>query len=452
MKKIYLSLLAATFALTGTAQKMELQAGESLPVTRVSNIETTYGASNKVSSAVISDTLWYFFNKHFFRNTPPTNGSFPTFKNAATYTNTNFPQRWGAVFLNSGPVAVTGAEMLTFAQASSPSSSVNVGLYLYNVVGGVPSGAPVNSCIASVPQATSGSNYGCDFTLPSLVSGDYAIIAKNISSVVGDTIRVFFTNAKQFTSTATSSEKFGEGLGITGTSAAFFPMTGLFTPTNTTDYEPLVMPRVTYSVTTDHNFTSATICNTTAVTYVNMSSAWINHRQYNMNRFWKHWFPFGNVTGYTAVANKDSVYTWDFGNASPFVYDVSPTYSYPNGGSFTGLLTSKIMKSSSFAVILDSKTWNVTVSVCNVGLTENNIENQFAVYPNPANNNVTIYLNNANDNTQIEVLNALGQVVLTQRGNVYKNELNVETLSNGVYFVKVRDGKQSSTSKLIIEK
>lgn len=451
MKKIYLSLVAATFALTGTAQKMELQAGESLPVTRISHVDANVSVGNKAASAVISDTIWYFFNKHFYRNTPPTNGSFPTFKNAATYTNTNFPQRWGAVFLNSGPLAVTGAEMLTFAQTSSPSSSVNVALYLYNVVGGVPSGAPINTCIVAVPQATSGSNYGCNYTIPSVVTGDYAIIAKNVSSTPGDTIRVFLTNAKQFTSTATASEKFGEGLGITGTSSAFFPMTGLFTPTNTTDYEPLVMPRVTYSVTTDHNFTSATICNTTAVTYVNMSSSWINHRQYNMNRFWKHWFPFGNTTGYNA-AQKDSVFTWDFGNASPFVYDVSPTYSYPSGGTFSALLSSKIQTQAFGTTYVDTKAWTVSVTVCNVGLAENNIENQFAVYPNPANSNVTVYLNNANDNTQIEVLNALGQVVLTQRGNVYKNTLSTESLSNGVYFIKVRDGKQSSTSKLIIEK
>ncbi len=466
MKKIYLSLLASTLFFAANAQKPQVTSAgncevnnnlkerqHSKLISSPSEVESAYKVNANVP---IHDSNYYFFNKHFFRNAPPNHLSFPTFKNAPTYTSATFPQRWGAVFLNSGSLEVVGAEILTFAQTNSSSSNVNVGVYLYNVSGGVPTGAPINSMVVAVPQSTAGDFHGANFPTPSTVSGDFAIIFKNISPVNQDTIRVFFTNAKTPTSTATANEKFGEGLGIVGTQSNFFVMTGVFSPTNTTDYEPIVAPIVNYTVTANHNFTSTTICNTDNITYVNTSSAWINHRQYNMNRFWKHWAPFGNTAAFTQVTTNnllDSVYTWDFGDGSPFKYAESPSHTYGmNTGAMNANLSAKIRKQGTYMFAMDVKTWNVTVNVCNVGLTENNLENQFKLYPNPANNEVSVYLNNANDNSQISILNALGQVVLTQKANAYKNTVNIQSLAKGVYFVRVSDGKQSSTSKLVIEK
>ena len=44
----------------------------------------------------------------------------------------------------------------------------------------------------------------------------------------------------------------------------------------------------------------------------------------------------------------------------------------------------------------------------------------------------------------------LGQVVISKSNVSDKNELNTESLSKGVYFVRVINGKVLSTTKLII--
>ena len=102
--------------------------------------------------------------------------------------------------------------------------------------------------------------------------------------------------------------------------------------------------------------------------------------------------------------------------------------------------------------VLDSKSWSLNVKICNVGLTENSLVSQVGVYPNPATDKVTVYVNNASQDTQIQVLNALGQVVITHANITEKNELNTESLTKGIYFVKVGNAKNFTTSKLVISK
>ncbi len=153
------------------------------------------------------------------------------------------------------------------------------------------------------------------------------------------------------------------------------------------------------------------------------------------------------------------------GNPAATVYGSNPLYTYSvmANSQVVSTLIAKLQHMSDYwnsaymhpgtpPVYFDSQSWTTTVTVCNVGLTENSIENQFAIYPNPATDKVVVLLNNANTNTQIQVLNALGQVVLTRTNLTEKNELNTESLSKGVYFVRVSNGKESSTSKLIINK
>lgn len=81
---------------------------------------------------------------------------------------------------------------------------------------------------------------------------------------------------------------------------------------------------------------------------------------------------------------------------------------------------------------------------------KNNVVN-LSLYPNPAKDILTVSIANV-DNATINVINALGQVVLSLKNASETNTLNVANLAKGVYFVTVTNGQQKSTQKLVIEK
>lgn len=89
-----------------------------------------------------------------------------------------------------------------------------------------------------------------------------------------------------------------------------------------------------------------------------------------------------------------------------------------------------------------------------IGLAEinNNKPVTMALYPNPASNNLTIEIANTNDNTALDIYNTLGQKVISLKNVSELNTVNVASLTSGVYFVTVSNGKQKATQKLVIEK
>ena len=70
---------------------------------------------------------------------------------------------------------------------------------------------------------------------------------------------------------------------------------------------------------------------------------------------------------------------------------------------------------------------------------------EISIFPNPANTEINIVLP-ANDNAQIEISNAMGQVIIKDQN---KNTIDISNLTNGLYFISVKQGKQSYTQKLI---
>jgi hypothetical protein len=79
--------------------------------------------------------------------------------------------------------------------------------------------------------------------------------------------------------------------------------------------------------------------------------------------------------------------------------------------------------------------------------------NNFMVFPNPANNVLNLSLTTTQeDNYSFSIFNQLGAEV--NAGNLDFNAkrthaLNIENLSNGVYFIQVKNGKSAQTIKFI---
>ena len=147
----------------------------------------------------------------------------------------------------------------------------------------------------------------------------------------------------------------------------------------------------------------------------------------------------GNVSGLTIVK-------FATGNI------LHPTTWTPSGlGNYNvKMWVSKINGSNDADISNDTINFDVTVAN-SVSIQENEIEG-LNIYPNPASDFVTIELTDANNEGQVEILNLLGQVVLTQPLNKdISSRINITNLDAAVYLIKVTSNGKTSTRKIVIQ-
>jgi len=87
-----------------------------------------------------------------------------------------------------------------------------------------------------------------------------------------------------------------------------------------------------------------------------------------------------------------------------------------------------------------------------IGLSElNGNDNGIKVYPNPAKEKITV---EAEENATVKLIDAKGKEVIDSqsiKGN-QKKDLNIEFLSDGIYFLKIENGNFNASKKLIISR
>lgn len=94
------------------------------------------------------------------------------------------------------------------------------------------------------------------------------------------------------------------------------------------------------------------------------------------------------------------------------------------------------------------------LSVSSVGLSQENKPNvaqkaELNFYPNPVSDGkIFITAAMTTSNKEIEIFDVLGKSVL--RSTVVR-ELNISSLTSGVYLIKIKEGENSVTRKLIIK-
>lgn len=135
------------------------------------------------------------------------------------------------------------------------------------------------------------------------------------------------------------------------------------------------------------------------------------------------------------------------------------TVSFTDGAAYTNTLTADMTRSSTCFVeqmsdlivvvfiqdnttkeVLQSKTFDiVTTGIDN--LSKNNV----TLYPNPSTGIVNI---TNTTNAQINVMNMVGQIVLTDNGS----SVDMSNLTNGTYFVQIIEGEYITTKKIILNK
>lgn len=93
-----------------------------------------------------------------------------------------------------------------------------------------------------------------------------------------------------------------------------------------------------------------------------------------------------------------------------------------------------------------------TTSVSIEGLAMNTIDNISEIYPNPANAEVSVSLEGINSDVYYRIINVKGQAVKTDKivKGTSSYTMNVENLSEGVYWVVFTNGNFSTARKLVI--
>lgn len=81
------------------------------------------------------------------------------------------------------------------------------------------------------------------------------------------------------------------------------------------------------------------------------------------------------------------------------------------------------------------------------------IEGNVSVYPNPATNYVNVKVISQSGDATVSVYNAIGQMVIEPTTiSTEESKINVSNLPKGVYIVKVVNGKETSNTKIVIER
>jgi hypothetical protein len=102
-----------------------------------------------------------------------------------------------------------------------------------------------------------------------------------------------------------------------------------------------------------------------------------------------------------------------------------------------------------------SDTLDVFIDDC-TGIGELNTKNEFRIYPNPADQMINvIYSGDGIRDIRIIIFNHLGQMVRTKEMKANKGsnafEINVEDLTNGLYFIKLQSGNDLLMKKQFIK-
>lgn len=164
------------------------------------------------------------------------------------------------------------------------------------------------------------------FATPITVSGNYAVVL-DVESAGG----VYTTYINSATPNQTYDEDFAR---MKSTFYATSGGTFVPVPTFTTgftggpyNFEPIVAPIVSYSITGTATATPSPACLGTPVVFSGSATPTgaVNNRMYNYNTF----------ADYFNLAQHDSTYAWVMGAGIPVVWNANHTYTYPTAGAKT---------------------------------------------------------------------------------------------------------------------
>ena len=437
-------------------------------------------------TVVVSDTVHYFFNKHYFKSGVQMK-DFEYYKSAPA-TNTRVTHV-GSKFENNEPIEINGLEAFMSRDEDATFPTVAVRLYLCTLQNNL----PVLPALDSVEVPVTGSPV---FTGPRggkfknnkvyTLSQDFAVLMRNASINSGDTILLMRTSGKTFTSEASASLKYSDGFGYVRYIGQFYgtrdftlaPGFGLYN-----DYEFCVAPMVQYTLVSAHTPDSKGmdkqngLCAWEELTYKSQSSMRFLHRQYNLIEFYRYWAPYAKFAeGTTAdVFPNDSSVSWYFQPEDAYPIDPrqflrnstpnhevklrtdSAYYSKFGGDSIYCFPTNEYRTRFKSMKIYGNgwlREYNDTFLICTKpcdrvypGLRENTGLAGVTIYPNPTSGKLNV--TGISGGGVVSVYDLQGQMVFRQETTSEMMEIDLSRRAPGVYLVRITEGVESRTIRFI---
>lgn len=155
------------------------------------------------------------------------------------------------------------------------------------------------------------------------------------------------------------------------------------------------------------------------------------------------------------VANPGNVISFYVDNVlqdtilNPSLFDVCNSKLYI-GYNFTGKIDDIHYYQTALSTTDISGLFNAT-STCGPLKIEDKSLLNFNIYPNPATNEINILIDEINHNTKVSIYNLQGQLILEKAIKSSQSKVNISTFSKGIYFVKIANGSDVKTEKLVIK-
>lgn len=165
------------------------------------------------------------------------------------------------------------------------------------------------------------------------------------------------------------------------------------------------------------------------------------------------------IINYTASPNGGGKYNFTIGNISTSSVSVpktgdsmtlaaSSTLKVPLD-SGNQILTFHILLGTSYTFYIDR--FVIIHDTSKSAITNQNLANDFLVYPNPAGSKIIIQKQKSNTPSKLEVYNILGLKMKTEVLNDEKNVISLDDIGNGVYIFVLKSEDSFKTVKVVIK-
>jgi len=157
-------------------------------------------------------------------------------------------------------------------------------------------------------------------------------------------------------------------------------------------------------------------------------------------------FTRGNVPSYRRGVASTGPMTFAPGDAIELTYAFVFGRDHVNQGAQAGV-TVMLERADSIRSYYDQG----LLSACGFPVSVNEtseMEHEILIYPNPANQFIHIELSQSEE-IKIEILDAAGKLFISKRGNGRVNEIDLSSLSKGIYLVQVTSKSGRTTQKII---
>lgn len=350
--------------------------------------------------------------------------------------------------------------LMTFTNSSANTTSATT--YFWNFGNGITStlisptitytaNGIYNVCLTAYNGGTVCSNTSCNnYTVSNVLTSGTCSLSANYSQTISSNGLVSFSNTSIGTNTSSTYYwDFGDGYTSSGITASHtYSVNG------------------TYSVTLIVNNTNMASCISTltqTLTVNNSVGGCVANSGFNMaptSTVSGNWtatpvFPW-NVIG--------ASWNWGDGSSSNSLYT---SHQYSASGTYSICLTVTVscgLTSSTCSnyFIYKSSNTMIFVNVAPPNIIPTNLSNtaieayNFDIYPNPNNGQFSIKTINEpkNEILKISVYNLIGEIVYQSNINntdVTKS-IKLDAIPNGIYFVKVKNGNQEFSKKIIVTK